>query len=134
MYISGTSLSIGIWVLYSKKYLHHRNSKLVFTSAKFDNFKDEKIVTAWTSLILYSITYAQAFIFMKHILILSLGSVPKFEKSGERSLDGVPGVAITFPDGYKDTLYLSQYYSNEENRCTINIYRKPNNHSINYRI
>jgi len=33
------------WVLYTRMliYLHHRNSKLLFHPAKFDNFKDEKI-------------------------------------------------------------------------------------------
>ena len=41
-----SSLSIGNWVLYSGMilYLHHRNSKLFFHPAKFDNFKDEKIL------------------------------------------------------------------------------------------
>ena len=40
-----SSLSIGNWVLYSGMlmYLRHRNSKLFFHPAKFDNFKDEKI-------------------------------------------------------------------------------------------
>ena len=38
-------LSIGNWILCSGMllYLHHRNSKLFFHTAKFDNFKDEKI-------------------------------------------------------------------------------------------
>ena len=40
-----SSLSIGNWVLYSGMlmYLRHRNSKLFFHPAKFDNFKHEKI-------------------------------------------------------------------------------------------
>ena len=38
-------LSIDNWVPHSGMllYLHHRNSKLFFHPAKFDNFKDEKI-------------------------------------------------------------------------------------------
>ena len=40
------ALSIGNWVLFSGMllYLHHRNSKLFFHPAKFDNLKDEKIL------------------------------------------------------------------------------------------
>ena len=39
------NLSIDNWVPHSGMllYLHHRNSKLFFHPAKFDNFKDEKI-------------------------------------------------------------------------------------------
>ena len=42
---STSDLSIGNWVLYRWMllYLHHRNYKLFFHPAKFDNFKDEKI-------------------------------------------------------------------------------------------
>ena len=34
----------------------------------------------------------------------------------DRSANGAPSVSITFPDGYKDTLILEQYYANEEDR------------------
>ena len=34
----------------------------------------------------------------------------------DRSLDGSPSVSIAFPDGYTDTLILSRYYSNENDR------------------
>ena len=43
-------------------------------------------------------------------------NVPKFEISGERSLDEGPSVVVTFPDGYTDTLFLSRHYSNDEDR------------------
>ena len=36
--------------------------------------------------------------------------------SQDRSLDGSPSVSIAFPDGYTDTLILSRYYSNENDR------------------
>ena len=35
----------------------------------------------------------------------------------ERSSEGVPRIDITFPDGYKDTLVLSRFYANEEERA-----------------
>ena len=44
------------------------------------------------------------------------GSVPSFVLNQERSLDGSPSVSITFPDGYTDTMVLSRYYSNENDR------------------
>ena len=34
----------------------------------------------------------------------------------DRSANGAPSVSIVFPDGYKDTLILKQYYANEEER------------------
>ena len=40
-------------------------------------------------------------------------SVPCFELNQERSFDGSPGVSITFPDGYTDTMLLSRYYNDE---------------------
>ena len=36
--------------------------------------------------------------------------------SQDRSLDGSPSVSITFPDGYTDTMILSRYYSNVNDR------------------
>ena len=53
---------------------------------------------------------------MKHILKLPLGTVPKFEISEERTLDGAPSVVVTFPDGYTDTILLSRHYANDEDR------------------
>ena len=53
---------------------------------------------------------------MKHILKLPLGTVPKFEVSEERTLDGAPSVVVTFPDGYTDTIRLSRHYANDEDR------------------
>ena len=41
---------------------------------------------------------------------------PKFNLEEERSANGAPSVSIAFPDGYKDTLVLSRYYANEEER------------------
>ena len=40
----------------------------------------------------------------------------KFILVEERSAYGSPTVTVTFPDGYTDTLVLSRYYSNEEDR------------------
>ena len=34
----------------------------------------------------------------------------------DRALDGSPSVSITFPDGYTDTMALSRYYSNANDR------------------
>ena len=53
---------------------------------------------------------------MKHILKSPLGTVPKFEVSEERTLDGAPSVVVTFPDGYTDTIRLSRHYANDEDR------------------
>ena len=47
---------------------------------------------------------------------LAHSNVPKFEISQERSLNEGPSVVVTFPDGYKDTLFLSRHYSNDEDR------------------
>ena len=44
------------------------------------------------------------------------GLVPSFALNQDRSLDGSPSVSITFPDGYTDTMVLSRYYSNENDR------------------
>merc|ERR1711953_351600 len=43
-------------------------------------------------------------------------SVPSFALNQDRSLDGSPSVSITFPDGYTDTMVLSRYYSNKNDR------------------
>ena len=45
-----------------------------------------------------------------------LVSPPSFTLNAERSLDGSPSVTVTFPDGYQDTLILSKFYTNEEER------------------
>ena len=51
------NLNIGNWILHSGMllYMHHRNSKLFFHLAKFDNFKDEKISDYKTVLVSQSI-------------------------------------------------------------------------------
>ena len=36
--------------------------------------------------------------------------------SKKRSNDGVPSVSVLFPDGYKDTLILSKFHANDEDR------------------
>ena len=36
--------------------------------------------------------------------------------SNERSYDGAPIVSVAFPDGYKDTLVLSKFHANDEER------------------
>ena len=41
---------------------------------------------------------------------------PSFVLVEERSLNGSPSIAVTFPDGYQDTLVLSKFYANEQNR------------------
>ena len=41
---------------------------------------------------------------------------PTFTVSKERLYDGVPSVSVVFPDGYKDTLVLSKFYANDEDR------------------
>jgi len=48
------------------------------------------------------------------------GTVPKFEISEERTLDGAPSVVVTFPDGYTDTVLLSRHYANDEDRLARN--------------
>merc|ERR1711935_768377 len=41
---------------------------------------------------------------------------PSFVLVEERSLNGSPSIAVTFPDGYQDTLVLNKFYANEQNR------------------
>ena len=36
--------------------------------------------------------------------------------SKKRSNSGVPSVSVVFPDGYKDTLILSKFHANDEDR------------------
>ena len=59
----------------------------------------------------------QAFLILFSFIGISQGlpkeSVPCFELNQERSFDGSPGVSITFPDGYTDTMLLSRYYNDE---------------------
>ena len=43
-------------------------------------------------------------------------SAPRFALVGERSLNGVPTVSVTFPNGHEDTLILDRHYSSEEDR------------------
>ena len=53
------------------------------------------------------------------LCLLGLGlsePLPKFSLIGERSIDEVPTIAITFPDGSTDTMVLDKYYSNEDER------------------
>ena len=41
---------------------------------------------------------------------------PKFHLIEEKNSNGAPSIGITFPDGHKDTLLLSKFYGNEEER------------------
>jgi len=41
---------------------------------------------------------------------------PTFTVSKKRSYDGVPSVSVVFPDGYKDTLVLSKFHANDEDK------------------
>ena len=52
---------------------------------------------------------------MKEIILGSV-PVPRLAFSQDRSFDGSPRVSISFPDGYTDTMVLSRYYSNENDR------------------
>ena len=55
--------------------------------------------------------------FLLGLLGLGLSEpLPKFSLIGERSMDEVPTISITFPDGSIDTLVLDKYYSNEDER------------------
>ena len=47
---------------------------------------------------------------------ISTDNAPIFSLVEERSSGGLPRIDITFPDGYKDTLVLSRFYANEEER------------------
>ena len=38
----------------------------------------------------------------------------------ERSLNGVPRIAIEFSDGYKDSLVLNKYHANDQDRIANN--------------
>ena len=51
--------------------------------------------------------------------MIELISTPKFTLV-DRSLNNIPSIAITFPDGYEDTLVLDTFESNtgDENRIT----------------
>merc|ERR1711935_1245565 len=65
---------------------------------------------------------------MRFLVIVSLISIayssrlsgksktPSFVLVEERSLNGSPSIAVTFPDGYQDTLVLNKFYANEQNR------------------
>ena len=48
----------------------------------------------------------------------NLSQNPEFELIEDRSANGTPIVSITFFDGYKDTLLLSRYYANEQDRIS----------------
>ena len=50
------------------------------------------------------------------MLFLNPTETTSFNLVEERSYDGAPIVAVTFPDGYKDTLVLSRFYANEKDR------------------
>ena len=45
--------------------------------------------------------------------MLELTSTPKFTLV-DRSLNNIPSIAITFPDGYEDTIVLDTFESNSE--------------------
>ena len=42
-------------------------------------------------------------------------TLPSFTLNAERSIDGSPSVSITFPNGYTDTLALTQHFGGLEN-------------------
>ena len=52
------------------------------------------------------------------LLFQSLGALafqaPHFTLNADRSLDGIPSVTVTFPDGYTDNLILDRHYSNQD--------------------
>ena len=39
-----------------------------------------------------------------------------FTLISERTMDEIPRIAITFPDGSTDTMILNKYYSNDDDR------------------
>ena len=41
---------------------------------------------------------------------------PNFHLKEKKTSNGAPSIGITFPDGQKDTLLFSKFYSNEEER------------------
>ena len=41
---------------------------------------------------------------------------PNFHLKEKKTSNGAPSIGITFPDGQKDTLLLSKFYGNEEER------------------
>ena len=41
---------------------------------------------------------------------------PSFSVIPERTSNGAPSISVAFPDGYTDTLILSKFYGNEEDR------------------
>ena len=66
------------------------------------------------------ITYPSKYNWLRIIKItfVHLGETetPSFVLVEERSLNGSPSIVVTFPDGYQDTLVLSKFYANEQNR------------------
>ena len=49
-------------------------------------------------------------------LLIELEIAPTFTLVEERNANGVPSVAITFPNGHNDILLLDKFYANEEDR------------------
>ena len=49
-------------------------------------------------------------------LFIELEIAPTFTLVEERNANGVPSVAVTFPDGHSDILLLDKFYANEEDR------------------
>ena len=45
-----------------------------------------------------------------------LADVPSFDLLEDRSEDGSPNLAITFPDGYSDTIVLTKYFASEDDK------------------
>ena len=42
--------------------------------------------------------------------------VPSFDVLEDRSEDGSPTLAVTFPDGHTDTIILTKYFANEDDK------------------
>ena len=51
------------------------------------------------------------------IICIFIDQAPIFSLVEERSSGGVPSIDVTFSDGYKDTIVLSRFYANEEERA-----------------
>ena len=55
-------------------------------------------------------------ILMVLFLSIELEIAPTFTLVQERNANGVPSVAITFPNGHNDVLLLDKFYANEEDK------------------
>ena len=72
-----------------------------------------KILVSFHLILVNSIHTILRYIILEEFLDLA---TPQLTLNEERSLNGIPNIAINFPNGHMDNLILDRYFDNDQDR------------------